>query len=238
MKKRVLLLRPPHQMAETLKQVASFGFEGVAAPVLEIVPCAFQIPPLFAAEGIILSSANGVDAYFSQVDALQSPPIIAVGIKTAQKAQALGGNVVYIATQFSAKTLSKELQNLPFKNLLWIRGKYAAFPLKNTLAEVGIKVEEVVAYEQRQKVWTPEIKASVSIGVDYIFLSSILSTQYLLTELAEIPPLLPAPQWIAIGPETAHFAQKQGCEIALCAPQATFEAMLQGIFILENPNSP
>ncbi len=162
--KTVLVTRASGQASEFSEMLRSRGANVLELPTLEIVPPSSwgdldrEIHKLADFDWLILTSTNGVDAFFARLQqagkdsrALAGVKIAVVGQKTAQSLQQHGITPDFIPPNFIADALVSNFPNAP-------AGQRILFPRVETggrevlvreLTNLGAIVVEVAAYQSR-----------------------------------------------------------------------------------------
>jgi len=167
---RLLVTRPDPDNARTAAALRSRGHEVTLAPVLRVEPEAaadFSGGPWAA---LLITSANAARAVAAHPrrDALLGIPVLAVGRRSAEAAQAAGfaevvsadGNADDLARLVAARAPSGA--NHP---LLWLAGEDRAGDLAGALAPHAITVHTVVVYRAVAETTLPdEVRAALETG--------------------------------------------------------------------------
>ncbi len=162
--KTVLVTRASGQASEFSELLRSRGAKVLELPTLEIVPPSNwddldrEIHKLADFDWLILTSTNGVDAFFSRLQqagkdsrALAGVKIAVVGQKTAQSLQQHGITPDFVPPNFIADALVSNFPGAP-------AGQRILFPRVETggrevlvkeLTELGAVIVEVAAYQSR-----------------------------------------------------------------------------------------
>ncbi|HVV34361.1 MAG TPA: uroporphyrinogen-III synthase [Vitreimonas sp.] len=144
---RVAITRAAPENARTAAYLQQRGASPLLAPLLDIVPRAFDAN-VHGVQALLFTSSNGVHA-FTRESAVRSVPVFAVGDATAQAARALGfaevrsadGDVAALAA-LVARTL-KPAEG----KLVHIGGAHVAGDLGGALKNAGFSVERRIGYE-------------------------------------------------------------------------------------------
>ena len=162
--KTVLVTRASGQASEFSELLRSRGAKVLELPTLEIVPPSSwddldrEVQQLSDFDWLILTSTNGVDAFFARLHqagkdsrALAGVKIAVVGQKTAQSLQQHGITADFIPPNFIADALVSNFPGAP-------AGQRVLFPRVETggrevlvkeLTELGAVIVEVAAYQSR-----------------------------------------------------------------------------------------
>ena len=90
MKRTLLILRPQAGAARTARRIIELGGDPVIAPLLEVVPLAWQAPDPAAVEAVMLTSANAASHAGPGLAPFLAQPCYAVGEATAAAAHDAG----------------------------------------------------------------------------------------------------------------------------------------------------
>lgn len=152
---RVAITRAMPDAAQTADRVRDRGGEPVIAPLLTIIPCAYDTNTE-GAQALVFTSANGVRA-FPDLRGARARIVLAVGEATAEAARAAGftdvrsadGDVVALAE------LAKATLDPAKGTLIHIGGEHVAGDLAGTLQAAGFSVERRIAYAARAAATLP-----------------------------------------------------------------------------------
>ena len=138
---------------------ARFEVGVIVAPVLEIGVRKVSAK-LDIFEGMILTSVNAARS-LERLSVAQEMPCFAVGEKTASVAQSLGYSA--IAMGGDAEGLIAELTKLgPAAPLVHLRGEHSRGDIASRLTSLGLYCEEIIVYQQVERVWNDEVQSSIS----------------------------------------------------------------------------
>lgn len=141
------MTRPEPAATRFAGKLATLGIETFVEPLLTFRPLDAAIPDARAFDGLVLTSANTVQALSQeQAAALAATPTFCVGAKTARAALKAGIERIE-ATAQTARELAKHLTKpgAP-KRLLHLGGEHKAFDFADALAPFGIAVTAVAVY--------------------------------------------------------------------------------------------
>ena len=153
---RVAITRALPDAERTAECVRALGAEPVIAPLLTIIPCAYDTN-VEDAQALLFTSANGVRA-FPDARRLHAKPVLAVGDITAEAARAAGFSDVRSADGDAATLASLAKATLAPRTgkLVHIGGEHLAGDLAGKLRAAGFTVERRVAYAARAAIALPE----------------------------------------------------------------------------------
>ncbi len=151
-KPTVLITRPAAEAAATAARLRAAGFATVVAPLMTIVPMANAVLDLDGAQGVLMTSANGVRALAAQT-ARRDLAVYAVGTASAAAARDAGFATVESAdgdvTALAALVASRV--DPGGGRLVHIAGRVTAggdgSGLAARLGDAGFSVERVVLYD-------------------------------------------------------------------------------------------
>jgi uroporphyrinogen-III synthase len=89
-RRSLLIVRPQPGANKTAQAAQSMGLEAVVAPLLEVVPIAWQAPEPDGFDALMLTSANAVRHGGAELERLRTFPVYAVGETTAAAARDAG----------------------------------------------------------------------------------------------------------------------------------------------------
>lgn len=144
----VLVTRPREQGADTVEALAALGHEALVDPLLAIRPLDPGPIDFGAADAVIVTSANAVQALRTVPASL---PIYAVGMATAAAVRSMVGNAVRVGPGDGsglAETIIEERQAIGRPHtVLHLRGAAVAADLETRLTAAGLSYRSVVVYE-------------------------------------------------------------------------------------------
>lgn len=159
--KRVLVTRAAAQAGEFAGPLAARGAEAVLAPVIAIEPPDDPLPArrcideLSAYAWVVFTSANGVDAFFERLAALDADAryigntkVAAIGVKTAQRLAHFGVRPNLVPAEFISEEIARALIEAasPDDRVLLYRAQEARDILPQMLADAGLAPTVVAAY--------------------------------------------------------------------------------------------
>jgi uroporphyrinogen-III synthase len=168
---RLLVTRPDPDNARTAAALRSRGHEVTLAPVLRVEPAADADLSGGPWAALLITSANAARAVVAhpRKDELLGIPVLAVGRRSAEAAQASGfaevvsadGNADDLARLVAARA-SSGAANHP---LLWLAGEDRAGDLTGALSPHGITVHTVVVYRAVAETTLPdEVRDALASG--------------------------------------------------------------------------
>jgi uroporphyrinogen-III synthase/siroheme synthase len=241
-RKRVLITRAQGQASEMSTRLRELGAEPVEFPTIEIVPPS-DVEPLIEAIGhisdydwVVFTSANGVAAFFAQLDAcgmdlraLSHAKIAAVGKSTDGELRAYGVKTDYVPQRFVAEEVLAGLLERGVANarVLLPRAEQAREVLPDELRRAGATVDVVSAYRTVQAEPAPHVLARVRHGdIDIVTLTSSSTARNLSAILAGKLELLAHAHVACISPVTAATARKLGFHVDIVAEEYSIPGLI------------
>ena len=236
-KKRIAILRPAHQQAESAALAEEYGFSPVAAPTI-----ALEERPLPAdllkriedVECVAFTSANGVKIAL-KIPGLQTKlagrSIVAIGPKTRQ-ALAEKGLDALVPEEYSSAGLERMLRGR-CSSILFLRSAQGSRYLSQGLAEAGLFVDDIPLYDTIAS-GDPRLDEMIMIirSVDIFAFTSSSTARFLvqraeeLSRREELFQALAAGTVAAIGLPTAQELKQLGIRVDVMPERFTFQAML------------
>ena len=245
--RKVLVTRSPQQAQSLVGLLQTAGAEAVCLPTVEIAPPASwaeldaAIAELTSTDYLILTSANGVDAFFERLHAadldgraLHNVTIVAVGPKTAAAIAHHGLRADLIPQRYQAEGIIELLQqrNLNGKRILYPRSASARDLLESELSKTGAEVRAPIAYRTEPATEEADRLRDLLAGekLDAVTFTSASTVEHCLALLTphEVDYLDRA-VIAAIGPLTAAAARKHGLTVDVEPNEATCEALVTAL---------
>lgn len=242
--KRFLITRPRAQAEAFVRLLQQQGAETICLPTIEIAP-PDDLQPLDEAvqnlssfDSLILTSVNGVDAFFDRlaknqldVRSLAGIQLIAVGPKTAEAIEKRGLRPDLIPARYQAEGLVEELlaQGVQGKKFLYPRAKVVRPVLIEGLRDAGAEVVAPVAYQNVRPTGKEEmIRHLLAEGeLDAICFSSSSTFDNLIAMFGEeLQGLQGRAEFFSIGPITSDTIRKHGFEVALEPEKSTLDDLV------------
>jgi uroporphyrinogen III methyltransferase/synthase len=242
--RRFLITRPRAQAASFAALLQAQGAETICIPTIEIAPpddwqpCDRALRQLSSYAGLILTSANAVDALFGRMTtqnldlrALAGVEIIAVGPKTAKVIEKRGLKPDFIPQDYRAEGVVEELvaRGANGKRYLYPRTEIARSLIPDSLTKAGAEVDTPIVYrtiaaEAKQDM----IRHLLDAGeLDAICFSSSSTFDNLQTMFGEeLQQLKKATDFFSIGPLTSQSIRKHGFEVALEPENSTLDDLV------------
>ncbi len=245
--RKVLVTRSPQQAYSLAELLQTEGAEAICLPTVEIAPPSSwddldaAITELTSTDYLILTSANGVSAFFERLNntgrdgrALHGVTIVAVGPKTAEAIAEHGLRTDLIPQRYQAEGIIELLQqrDLTGKHILYPRSACARDLLCTELSKAGAKVRAPVAYRTEPATNGAARLRELLIDeeLDAVTFTSASTVEHCLALLAphEVDYLNKA-VIAAIGPLTAEAARKHGLTVNVEPNEATCEALVDAL---------
>jgi len=152
---RVAITRATPDAERSAERVRTLGAEPIIAPLLTIIPCAYDTN-VEDAQALLFTSANGVRA-FPDARRLHAKPVLTVGDATAEAARAAGFTDVRSADGdvTALEALARTTLTPNAGTLIHIGGEHVAGDLTGKLCAEGFAVERRVAYAARAALTLP-----------------------------------------------------------------------------------
>lgn len=224
---RVVVTRAAAQASALCAALMARGATVVQCPLIEIVPPESwatldqAIGELPRYDWLLFTSVNGVTFFLRRLtelglDAAQLAHlrIGAVGPTTAARLKSAGLRVNLLPAEFTAAGLAKALleqDGIAAKRVLWPVSALAGDELSHTLAAAGIRLDAVVAYENRlPKLRRAEVREAVCYPPADVLLFSSPSAVTNFARFIAPAELSSQTQLVCSGQSTAAAAHAQG----------------------------
>lgn len=143
LKRGVLVVRAPHQADQTLKGIASLGFEPYHIPLHDIIFNTYDAPRT-PPTALIVTSAHALEAAVLMDKHI---PLFIVGRATATLAQAMGFTALHVADDVAGLETVIAAHTVPSgDHLHYMRGDSITRDLKSIFEERGYLVSEQRVY--------------------------------------------------------------------------------------------
>jgi uroporphyrinogen-III synthase len=240
---RVLVTRAPGQAAALSARLRALGAEPVELPVIAFVapadpaPLDAAIAQLASYDWIIFTSANGVDAFATRVDALDGDlaplrraQLAAIGPATAARLEDYGLRAAFVPERFVAESVLAGLveRGVAGRRVLLPRAETARDVLPEGLRQAGAEVDVVAAYRTVTPVAPPEQLAELH-DLDVVTLTSSSTARNLAALLDGRLELLGDALVACIGPITAETARELGFRVGLVAEDYSIPGLVEAL---------
>ena len=246
--KRVLVTRSRHQASVLSKLLAEQGAEPVEMPSIAVEEMDdYQeldqaISCLSDYQWVILTSANGVEAFFHRVRlqgmdarAFKGVQICAIGPATAATLERHGLRADYVPPMYTVEKVigGFEDKDIRGSRVLVPRAEMADGGLVQKLTKMGATVDQISAY----RVVSAAEDASVARGrqmlsegrIDVVTFASSSSVRGLVSLLGEEAENLKSARIACIGPVTAGTAAEVGLKVDIVAREHTVPGLVEAI---------
>jgi uroporphyrinogen III methyltransferase/synthase len=248
--KRVLLLRPAHQVEPTAHLLRRRGAQPLSFPAIEIGPPPDAAPVRRALEAlndyalIAFTSDNGVRSFWRflaetgrDARALGPASVAAIGPATAARLATLGVNADIVAPRFIAEELATsiidhlESHATSSPRVLLPRALVARETLPQMLRAAGIEVDIVPVYETR---FAPQseaesLRSNIAASDIILFTSSSTVTSCCRLLGAKAAAVLGKIMVASIGPITSQTLDDLGVDIDVTATISTTEGLIDAV---------
>lgn len=185
--KRIALIRPEKQLEASIKLAESYGYDTIAAPLVDITSVDDPNWDNFMRDlttdridYIIITSVNGVDRCIEMglsADLLGHAQVIAIGPTTKKALSRNGIQVASVPDDYSSAGILTLLKGVRNKNVWMLRSAHGSELLREGLQGSGAHVHEVLLYsllklcgERQKRFITAIIRGDVSA---VLFTSSV-----------------------------------------------------------------
>jgi len=245
--RRVLVTRTAEQAGSFVALLEAQGAEAIACPVIEVVAPpswdAFdaEICRLAETDLLILTSANGVEAFFARLAAmgrdlraLHGVTVVAVGPKTAAAIEARGLRPDLVPADYRAEGVVELLKarGVRGQRVLYPRAELARDLIPQELAAAGATIAAPLAYRTLPPADGGErVRALLAEGgVDAVtFTSSSTVENFLAMAGPGAAEQLRGVTIVSIGPLTTRTALRYGLQVDIEPAASTLEAMVEAM---------
>ncbi len=252
--KRFLVTRTREQAGAFATLLEAQGAQAVCVPTIDIVPpldwgpLDYEVRELDSVDILILTSANGVAAFFERlfeneqyIGLLRNIDVVAVGPKTAQALKEFAVTASIVPEDHCAEGIVAELlkRGVAGKKILYPRAELARSYLVDHLREAGADVADPVAYRTVAPVESrAEICRLLSAGeLDAMCFSSSSTFDNLVAMLGnELRELLGETRLFSIGPQTSKTIREHGYTVDLEPAAWTLDALVESMIAYYNPS--
>jgi uroporphyrinogen III methyltransferase/synthase len=232
-----VVTRAREQASALRVRLEELGAEVLELPTIAIEPLAFAVPDLTEVAWLVLTSANGVDAFFDRglaasgrdARALAGVRVAAIGPGTAAALARHGVRPDLVPERFVAESLLDAFPPaLTGERVVLARAEQARDVLPEGLARLGYAVDVLPVYRTVAAPADPADLERLRAGtVDAVtFTSSSTVTNF--CDLAGSLPD-PAPLVVSIGPVTSTTARERGLDVAAEADPHTVDGLVTAL---------
>ncbi len=242
--RRFLITRPRAQAASFAALLQAQGAETICIPTIEIAepedwqPCDQALVRLADYDGLILTSANAVDALFERMAvqkldlrALAGVELISVGPKTAKALEKRGLKPDLIPQEYRAEGVVAELLAVGVngKRYLYPRTEIARSLIPDSLSAAGAEVDAPIVYRTIATLGEKEMLRHLleAEELDAICFSSSSTFDNLYAMFGkELQQLQKNTAFFSIGPLTSETIRKHGFKVALEPQNSTLDDLV------------
>ena len=241
----VLVPRTRHQASELSERLRALGAEPIEAPTIAITEggeperlraCLVEMAD-GAYEWVALTSSNGVDALFAQLDAMGADSrafsrvrIAAVGPGTAEALARRGLRADLVPERFTTQGLAEALiATGGAQRVLLPRADIATPVLSRALDEAGWVIAEVEAYRTvKTEALPPGVRERVMDGeVDVLAFASSSTVRNTVDLLGGLPP--ERVRIVSIGPVTSETCRELGLRVDAEGPTHDIDGLVEAV---------
>ena len=235
----VVVTRAREQASGLRARLESLGAEVIELPAIEIEPVEFVLPELASVRWLVVTSANGVDAFFDRglapdgldARALGGVKVAAIGPGTAGALAARGIAADLVPEKFVAESLVDAFPDPALGSstrVVIARAETARDVLPDGLRARGYDVDVLSVYRTVQATPDDATSARVRAGdVDAITFTSSSTVTNLCDVLGAVPE--PQPLVVSIGPVTSETARARGLRVDIEADPHTIDGVIAAL---------
>lgn len=247
--KRIIVSRAKDQAGSLSSLLKEEGADVLEIPFIEIRPAQSYealdkaIENLLAYDWLILTSVNGVKAFFSRLEKqgkseadLLHLKIVAIGPATAKAIEKHGIPVDIVPDEYVAEAVVEEMRNqVKGEKVLLVRAKVARDVIPNALRELGAKVHVMEAYETV----VPESSRTTILEalnsdkkpsvITFTSSSTVKNFVELVGEETISSGLLDGVKLASIGPVTSTTLKELGLRVDIEAKEYTIPGLVEAI---------
>ena len=247
--KIILVTRPANQADDLVGIIERYGGTAIRFPTIEIIPpdswddCDRAIDGLYMYDGIIFTSANGVEFFFQRlaernaaIEEFKSKQVFVVGEKTKQAVERIGLSVTAIPEKFTAFDLTRMLQqqDLHGKTFLFPHGNLGNDNLANNLKLLSAHVDSVIVYQTVQPPLEHiqhlrDLLAKKKIDILTFTSPSAFNNFASHFPKRDVQAFTMHAKIAVIGPSTASAVEDFGIDVDIVPKSSTIEAMVEAI---------
>lgn len=242
----IVVTRAREQASDIAALLESHGAEVIQFPTIRIepvdpAPLDAAVQALSSYDWIVFTSINGVQSFFSRIDAagmdsrvFASVKIAAIGPATAAGLRARGLNPDLVPSAYVAEAIAEALiaQNISGKRVLIARAKEAREVLPNALSAAGAQVTVLPVYQTVPALESKDdVLGRIEAGtLDCVTFGSSSTVDNFFAQIpAEVLRKHPNVALACIGPITAKTLRDHGFDPAVQPEAFTIPAMIEGI---------
>lgn len=241
----VVITRAREQASKLRVRLELLGAEVIELPTIELEPLDFTLPDLSAYAWLVLTSANGVDAFFDRglapagrdARALATLKVAAIGPGTAAALERRGISADLVPERFVAESLlaafpdpapPKDSEPGASARVLVARAEQARDVLPEGLRDRGYGVDVLAVYRTVRAVPGPDQLEIVRDGkVDAVTFTSSSTVTGFCDLVGPLPD--PQPLVVSIGPITSGTAADRGIRVDVEADPHSVEGLVDAL---------
>lgn len=239
--KTIVVTRAEHQAGSLVEALAARGARVIAMPTIAIEPVDDWAPVdaalrrLHDYDWLVFTSANGVNAVWSRLDALglslpSALRVAAVGPPTGAALEARGVRAPALPMTFRGDALAAAIPGIAGARVLLPRGDIARESTVDALQAAGAIVDQLTVYRTLPAVIDPAHRAALAGGIDAItFTSPSTVRNFALAVGPAAVGILQRAVVACIGPVTAEAVTSLGLPAPLQAPEATTTGLVAAL---------
>ncbi|MDP6667355.1 MAG: uroporphyrinogen-III C-methyltransferase [Dehalococcoidia bacterium] len=251
--KRVLVTRARSQASRLVAKLEELGAEVLEYPAIEIVPVRDPSPldaalrNISAYDWMMFTSSNAVRGITERMRVIgidsRALAHLKFGVIGPSTARALAGIGItpdampddYISS--AMVDLLTKMDSIP-SNVLFPRSEIGRETLANGLREIGVQVEEVIAYSTETPDDTGDLaREAYERGIDFTTFTSSSTVRNLVGLLGGSPDLINTGRNAVIGPITAETALELGVNVDIQAEERSIDGLVDAITLLARNGS-
>lgn len=254
--RRIVVTRAAEQASSLLTTLAELGADAVAVPCLEVAPpedpqaLRQAVAALPEHDGVVLTSPNGVQAFFDALDeleldvrALAGKRVAAIGSSTAAACRHRGVRADLVPDEARAEGLVSQLRTEGLLALRWlyVRADEGRDVLRPAIEQAGGRLTVAIGYRTIRPSVSPRLLASLrdpadrGEGFHAVTFASGKTARHFLQTLGEAlgedeaRRLVAAAKVVCLGPVTAHAVEELGLRVDAIARSTTEASLVEAL---------
>jgi uroporphyrinogen III methyltransferase/synthase len=242
--RRIVVTRAREQASGLRARLVELGAEVIELPAIALKPLEFELPDLSAYGWVVLTSANGVEAFFTRglqargLDArsLAGVKVAAIGPGTAAALERFGVRADLVPERFVAEALLAAFPApaQPGEKVLLARAEQARDVLPEGLGRSGYSVDVVAVYQtvtaEPDPVELERVRAGEFDAITFTSSSTVDNFRRL------VGPLTSDPIIVSIGPVTSESAAAAGLHVTVEAEPHDIDGLVAAVLgVLGSP---
>lgn len=246
---RILVTRAREQASVLAEKIEELGGEAWEFPTITIKPpedlglLDKAVQETSTYDWLIFTSVNGVKAYFNRllelkidIRSLGDVKICAIGPKTQESLEDKGLVVAYVPEEYKAEAIISGLKDklVPGQRILLPRADLARPILVDSLKEMGMVIDEVIAYrtvlgsEDKDLLVNKLVNKEISV-VTFTSSSTVRNFMTLLEDRQDKDKILQNLIIACIGPITTDTASELGLRVDVMAQDYTIDGLVEAL---------